>query len=214
MASRIGGSAMPQALGGFILGAFAVFLVFFFDPGLAYEIQLRVHDHGHGGRYGDVAVGVAQPFAMGESYTDTAWYADDQDADTTASSACEEVIALENRSDHPLTVGLKMRYRGNRGRDEGGFEAVDGPEDVSLEPGERAQQTIRADSIGGDEQACSSLNRHGTLAVDIEACPEQEGGQGKCEQEQVDPADAVMHEDRGGAHGGDGAPRRDDGRPG
>jgi hypothetical protein len=205
---------MPQAFGGFILGAFAVFLVFFFDPGLAYYIQLRMHDYGHAGRYGNVAVGVEQPFAIGESYTDTAWYADDQDADTTASSACEEVIAFENRSDHPLTVGLAVRYRGNRGHDEGGFEAVDGPEDVSLEPGERAEQTIRADSIGGDERACSALNRRGTLVVAVEACPEGQGGQGKCEQEQVDPADALMHGDHGAPHDDAGAPRRDHGRSG
>jgi hypothetical protein len=210
---------MPQAIGGFILGAFLVFLVFFFDPGLAYYIQMRVHDHDRPGRFGHVAVGVEQPFALGQSYTDTSWYVDSQDADTTESSSCAEVIALENRSDRPLNVTLDLHYRGSRDRDAGGFEAVDGPEEVSLEPGERAEQTIRADAIGDSEEACTSLNRRGTLMVVVRSCPEDGDGQGKCEEEQIDPADAVMHEERehddhGGAYEGNGPPRQDYGRTG
>ena len=206
---------MPQAIGGFILGAFAVFCLFFFDPDLGYELQLRVHGSGGHGRYGDVAVGVERPFALGETYADTSWYADSQDAGSTQQSGCDAVIALENRSNHTLIVDLTVHYRGRHDGEDAGFEPEDGPGNVTLEPGERAEQTIRADDAGDDARACAALNRPDTLMIGVEACPDEGGPAGKCEEEQVDPADAVMHDTPdSSARGGYGPARGSRGRQG
>ncbi len=131
---------MAQAFGGFILGAFVVFCLFFFDPPLAYEVQLRAHDRDRQGRYGDVAVGVEQPFSLGTNNADTSWYADNQDVAESQASSCEAVIALQNRSGRPLNVTLNVRYRGSHRDEDGGFESEDGPATVSLAPGEQANK--------------------------------------------------------------------------
>jgi len=57
------------------------------------------------------------------------------------------------------------------------------------------------------------LNRPETLVIGVEACPDEESQSGKCEEEQIDPADALMHEPSGGVSRV-GPPRGGNGRQG